>query len=215
MVAAEEAPLRAVAAMPAEMVRPVLGARILGRESGGGIELDARARFAGGIQLGAVVGMTAFERAYVSGRPGFGAGAVSAEGIFVAPLVVAAPIELDLRLQSGVLAIDDFGEDRAIALRQINELGMFAHVSVADHWLLRCGAVLGVELELQPTVDLADQSQLISLGVGYELTDHLLAYVDATGGGTFGFNGDNGKLLLEGSFGLRLPLGAGGARVAF
>jgi hypothetical protein len=195
-------------------LRAVLGTRLLGRESGGGIELDARMRLLCGVQLGAAFGLMGYERAYVSGQTVLGAGGLSGTAIFVAPVVTAHPVELDLRLESGVLAIDDFGQD-VTALRQTDELGMFAHVHIGDLWLLRAGAIVGVEMEVDPTVDLADQTQLITLGVGYAISDHLLAYVDATGGGTFGFNGDNGKFVFEGSFGLRVPFGAGGARVAF
>jgi hypothetical protein len=198
-----------------EATRFIFGSRLIARDTGAAVELDARARFPGGIQLGVATTASALERAYITGQTAIGVAGVSGVGIFLAPLLTTAPLTLDLRVKSGVAGFYDVGANDQTALRQVNELGFFAHVSLDEDWLLRAGAVIGVELELGDAVLVADQSQLLDFAVGYALSDNVLAYVQTSGGGTFGFDGDNGKFLFEGSLGLRVPFGEGGAHVAF
>lgn len=216
---AEEA--RADAAAPTS-VRPILGARLVGRDTGGGVELDVRAWFPGGVQLGAALGAYANERAYMTGQAVLGVAGFGATGIFMAPLVTHAPITLDLRVESGASVLHDVGGRGAelvgaprTAVRQTNEIGLIAHALVGDRWLFRGGALLGVDLEIGEAVELADQTQLLTVGAGYALGDHALLYGELTGGGSYGFDGDNGKFVFEGAIGLRFPLGNGGSRVAF
>lgn len=202
--------------------RFVFGSRLVGRDTGGGLELDLRAWFPNGIQLGAAFGAFANERAYLSGQPVLGVAGFSGTGIFMAPLVTHAPLTLDLRLESGAVILHDVGGPGAAlvgaprtAIRQTNELGLIAHVAIGDDWLFRGGALLGVDLEVGDAVELADQTQLLTVGAGYAVSDHVLVYADATAGGSYGFDGDNGKFLFEGSLGLRIPFGPGGSRVAY
>lgn len=206
----------------ASSVRPILGARLVGRDTGGGVELDVRAWFPGGVQLGVAIGAYANERAYLSGQPVLGVAGFTATGLFLAPLVTHAPLTLDLRVESGVAVLDDVGGPGATlvgaprtAVRQTNEIALVAHALVGDRWLFRGGALLGVELEIGDDVALADQTQLLTVGAGYALGDHALLYGELTGGGSYGFDGDNGKFLFEGAIGVRFPLGNGGSRVAF
>ncbi|WP_437743062.1 hypothetical protein WME73_48270 [Sorangium sp. So ce302] len=210
---------------PAE-ARLVLGSRLVGRDTGGGLELDGRVRLAGGAQLGAAASFWALERAYMGGRTVPGASGASGAAVFLMPLVTHGPLELDLRLRTGFLALRDVGggngggssggggDAPASALRHINELSMVAHVALGEAWLLRAGAAVGFELELDPTTELADLAQVLTAGAGYAVSEHVLLTLDASAGGSFGFNGDNGKFLLEGAFGARFAFGQGGSRVA-
>ena len=198
-----------------ETTRFILGSRLIARDTGAAVELDVRARFPGGIQLGVATSASALERAYITGQTATGVAGVSGSAIVLAPLLTAERLTLDLRVKGGVAGLYDVGGSDETALRQVNELGFFAHVALDEDWLLRAGAVIGVELELGDAVLVADQSQLLDFAVGYALSDNVLAYVQTSGGGTFGFDGDNGKFLFEGSVGLRVPFGEGGAHVAF
>ncbi|WP_437326449.1 hypothetical protein [Sorangium sp. So ce381] len=201
--------------------RLVLGSRLVGRDTGGGLELDGRVRLAGGAQLGAAASFWALERAYMGGQTVTGASGASGAAVFLMPLVAHGPLELDLRLKTGFLALRDVGGDGggggdapASALRHIDELSMMAHVALGEAWLLRAGATVGFELELDPTTELADLAQVLTAGAGYAVSERVLLTLDASAGGSFGFNGDNGKFMLEGSFGARFAFGQGGSRVA-
>ncbi|WP_437809777.1 hypothetical protein [Sorangium sp. So ce1078] len=197
--------------------RFVLGSRLIGRSTGGGLELDGRVRFAGGAQLGAAASFWALDRAYIGGQTVKGASGASGAALFLMPLVTHDPIELDLLLRTGFLALHDVGggDAPASAIRHFDELSMMAHVALGDTWLLRAGAIVDFELELDPTMDLADLAQVVTAGAGYAVSEHVLLTLDASAGGTFGFNGDNGKFILEGSFGARFAFGPGGSRVAY
>ncbi|WP_441289914.1 hypothetical protein ACSRUE_04315 [Sorangium sp. KYC3313] len=205
---------------PAE-ARLVLGSRLVGRDTGGGLELDGRVRLAGGAQLGATASFWALDRAYMGGQTVRGASGASGAAVLLMPLVTHGPIELDLRLKTGFLALRDVGggtggggDAPASALRHVDELSMVAHVALGEAWLLRAGATVGFELELDPTTELADLAQVLTASAGYAVSEHVLLTLDASAGGSFGFNGDNGKFLLEGAFGARFALGQGGSRVA-
>ncbi|WP_437797393.1 hypothetical protein [Sorangium sp. So ce693] len=193
----------------------------MGKDTGGGLELDGRVRLAGGAQLGAAASFWALERAYMGGQTVKGASGASGAAVFLMPLVTHGPLELDLRLRTGFLALRDIGgrdggggDAPASALRHIDELSMMAHVALGEAWLLRAGATVGFELELDPTTELADLAQVLTAGAGYAVSEHVLLTLDAGAGGSFGFNGDNGKFMLEGSFGARFAFGQGGSRVA-
>jgi hypothetical protein len=198
-----------------EGTRLVLGSGVVGTTTSAGVEFDARARFGGGVQLGAGASLSAHERAFMSGQVVRRAGSLGGTGILLLPLVLRGPFELDLRVESGVLGVRGLGGTEASAVRQVNELAMLAHVALGESFLLRAGAVLGLELEVDPAFALADQSQLLTAGVGYALSEHVLLHAGMTGGGTYGFDGDNGKFIFEGTLGVRAPFGSGGSRVAF
>ncbi|WP_437575462.1 hypothetical protein [Sorangium sp. So ce887] len=221
--AAEASPPPEVAPRGADAARTgppearfVLGSRLMGRNTGGGVELDGRVRLAGGAQLGAVASFWALDRAYIGGQTVKGASDVSGAAVVLMPLVTHGQLELDLRLRSGFLALHDVGggDGAASGIRHFDELSMIAHVALGDVWLLRAGALLDFELELDPTTDLADLAQVLTAGAGYAVSENVLLTLDASAGGTFGFNGDNGKFILEGSFGARFAFGPGGSRVA-
>lgn len=205
----------APSAPPAPETRFIFGSRLIARDTGGGAELDVRARFENGIQLGLAASGLALERATISGIPVRGVAGTSATGIFLAPLVAVMPLSLDLRFRSGASLFYDVGAEDPTALRQVNELGMFAHVALGERWLLRAGAVIDIEIEIGDAIEVADQAQLLDLGLGVQLSENVLAYASSALGGTFGFDGDNAKFMVEGSLGIRVPFGSGGARVAF
>ncbi|MGC4088028.1 MAG: hypothetical protein QM756_09045 [Polyangiaceae bacterium] len=190
--------------------RPLAGVATLGSDVGAGLALDARLRFGGGYQLGVGVSGQALSVAYFGGQKARGVAAGEAELIALLPWLRAGAVELDLRLGSGLRVLRDGGEldtPARRALRSVSQLGCFAHVRIDQRHLLRAGALLVVELETEPTVALADQMQLLSLGFGRALGRDLLLYANVEAGGSYGFDGDNGKAVLRGSLGLRLPLG--------
>jgi hypothetical protein len=86
---------------------------------------------------------------------------------------------------------------------------------MTDKWLLRTGGSCRVRVRGGPLIELADQTQLLTLGCGYSLAKGYLLYAEATTGGTFGFNGDNAKLIAEGLFGVRFSLPGGDDHGAF
>lgn len=191
-----------------------LGARTFARDSGGGVELDLRHRFHFGFELGAELHGSYLEKGYLSGQPVTPVLAAGGGLVLLLPALSSDRIDLFFRYVPGVARLDGVDRD-ATALRQTNEIGAFGHVLLGHNSLIRTGVLLGVDLEVDPTVDLADQSQLLTLGYGHALSEHLLCYADVTAGGTFGFNGDNGKAIVEASLGFRIPLAKGGARGAF
>ena len=95
------------------------------------------------------------------------------------------------------------------------EIALLAHVRLDRAWMFRAGAILGFDLEVSPTVDLADQTQLLTAGVGWAPEDDVMIYVSAEGGGSYGFNGDNGKVMARGTLGVRVALDGGEALHAF
>jgi len=192
-----------------------LGSSIACTTTSVGVELDVRARFSGGVQLGLGVSSSAHERAFMTGQVVRKAGSLGGVGILLVPLVLEGPLELDLRVESGVLGVRGLGERDVSALRQVNEFAMLAHVQLGRSFLLRAGAVLGLALEVDPAFALADQSQLLTAGLGYALSKHVLLHAGVTAGGSYGFDGDNGKFIFEGMLGVRAPFGSGGSRVAF
>ena len=192
------------------------GAAALFDNTGGGLALDGRYRFGSGAQLGLMGSGRALSKAYFGGQKVEGAAAGQADALLLVPLRRAA-LELDLRLTSGLRYAADLGDDSLApddAWRSVTELGCIAHVRLGARQLLRAGVILGFELELQPTQELADQTQLLSLGWGHAITPSTLLYGQVDAGGAYGFDGDNGKALIRGAFGLRLSFG-GDAREGF
>lgn len=192
----------------------VLGSRAFVHWHGAGLELDARYRFASGIQLGAVVTGDYLDPGYLSGQPEPDTVATTGALVFVAPLAEAGPLTMFIRVQSGATHLNVLDSELS-ALRQVNQLGAYGHLRLGERSLFRLGVELGVDFEVDPTFELADQAQVVTAGYGYALSGNVLLYADVSAGGTYGFNGDNAKAILEGSLGVRLPLGKGGARDAF
>lgn len=197
--------------------RTILGVAALGSESGAGLSLDGRLRFAGGLQLGIGVASQALHVAHFGGYPVHGVSGNEARVLGLFPLVESRGFELDLRLASGLSYLHDVGERESPhrhALRSSTELACLGHVPIGRQDLLRVGVILALDVEVEPTTSLADQAQLLGVGFGRALGASTLLYANLEGGGTYGFDGDNGKAMLRGALGLRMAFG-GDARMAF
>jgi hypothetical protein len=146
---------------------------------------------------------------------GVWAGDATLIGLF--PLLRATPLELDLRVGSGARYLRDVGwqgTPHESAVRWSSEVAILAHVRLGERGLFRAGAIIGADLELDPTVQLADQAAMLTVGVGHAITPRVLLYGNVDAGGTYGFDGDNGKTILRGALGLRMTFDAD-ARTAF
>jgi hypothetical protein len=122
------------------------------------------------------------------------------------PLLTARSVEFDLRVTTGLdYARDVSGRVTSYrdALRSVSELSWLAHVPLATASLFRAGAILTFEMETQPTQALADQALLLTVGFGHEVSESALFYANIDAGGTYGFDGDNGKVVTRGALGLR------------
>jgi hypothetical protein len=206
----------AAQAQASEAAAPVFGVAGLGSNAGAGLSADAGWRFAGGQQLGIALVGEGLWTAHLGGQVARGVSASGARAFTLSPLLTTRALELDLRLSSGLRYLRDVGalESHRDALRSTTELALLAHVNLGEHYLLRTGVLLGFDLELSPTTSLADQSQSLTLGVGRVIGDSTLLYASVDAGGSYGFDGDNGKAILRGALGLRFPLG-GDARTPF
>jgi hypothetical protein len=200
-------------ASPARTGHPVVGAaaQVSGDSRGGGLVLDGRWRWRGGQQLGVVVSGQALDVAYLGGKST--PEVLASEGLVLGllPVLSAGLVEFDLRLLTGLRYLENVGakpSEHPRALRAVSELGWLAHLSLGESYVLRAGALLGVELETQPSTALADQTQLLTLGLGRTLSKELLLFASLDAGGTYGFDGDNGKVILRGAVGLRWSIGA-------
>ena len=210
------ASLGAAEARASDSAAPVFGLAALGSNSGAGLSADAGLRFAGGQQLGIALASEGLWTAHLGGQVAKGVSASEARAFTLLPLLTARNLELDLRLSSGARYLRDVGglETHRDALRSTTELALLAHVRLGERYLLRTGVLLGFDLELSPTTSLADQSQSLSVGLGRTLGASTLLYAHVDAGGSYGFDGDNGKAIVRGALGLRFPLG-GDARTAF
>ena len=189
-----------------------LGARVVGQNNGSGLELDGRYGFSSGVQLGVLGALGYAHRSYISGQAVDDVVLTRGALMLLVPTTADGPARLFLRFVHGATVLSTESAD---AVRQTNEIGAFAHLSLGARSLLRAGVVLGADLEVSPTVELADQYQGLSAGYGYAVSRGVLVYADVAAGSTFGFNGDNGKVYYGGSLGVRLYLGKENARGAF
>jgi hypothetical protein len=189
-----------------------LGARLVGQNQGSGAEFDGRYAFRSGLQLGVLGGLEYAHRSYVSGQPVDDVVLTRGALVLLVPATTDGAARLFLRFVHGARVLSSGSVD---ALRQTNEVGAVAHLLLGARSLLRAGVVLGADLEVSPAVELADQYQGLMAGYGYAVSPTVLAYGDAVGGSTFGFNGDNGKVYYGGSLGVRLHFGNEDARGAF
>lgn len=200
-------------------VSGIVGAALRVSNEGGGLGVDARLRLPRGSQLGVVVASDYLETAHVGGLVTHGAATAEVRLLALVPLVRSPRLELDLRLSSGFRFLRDVGTpvtNGRDATRSSTELALLAHVPLGERLLLRVGAVIVIELEIRPTTALADQMQLLTLGLGAALGPRALLYGTVDAGGSYGFDGDNGKVVVRAELGLRIPLGDGAsARTPF
>ena len=183
-----------------------VNAALLASDVGAGLGFDARWHLPGGQQLGLGASAAWLGTAYVGGRKVHAAFSGQAQLSALFPLLERRPLSLDLRISSGLRVLRDTAEREAsdrTALRSVSELGLLAHVRLDERHLLRAGPLLTLEFELKPTFAVADQAQLLTLGVGRALTRDLLLYATVDAGGSYGFDGDNGKAMVRGALGLR------------
>jgi hypothetical protein len=206
-------------ASPARAQEVLAAASASVRESPGGeFAADLRVRFEDGLQLGLQVEGGVFDAVYPGGYSERGAGTLRGSGVVLARLLAAGELTLDFRLVTGARYMRLFAASQgpsSEALRWTNELAVLTHVRLGDAWLLRVGAILGFDLELSPVVDLADQTQLLTLGVGWAPARDVMVFVSGDGGGSYGFDGDNAKVIFRGTLGVRVALDSADARSAF
>lgn len=190
----------------------IVGFALRGSAEGGGLGVDARLRLPHGTQLGVMVASDYLEAAHIGGFVTHGAVAAEVRVLALVPLARSSGVEFDLRLSTGVRFFRDVGTPATNGndgMRSSTELALLAHVRLGERLLLRAGATIVLELETRPTVSIADQMQLLTLGLGSTLGQRTLLYGTVDAGGTYGFDGDNGKVVVRGELGLRIPLGDG------
>lgn len=200
----------------AERSGALLGVAALGNTTGGGVELDARYRWGAGPQLGLLVNGHAASHAYFGGTKAEGVASGAVKLVALVPIVTAQSIEFDVRLMTGFeYARDVVGQvtPHRDALRSVTELAWLAHVPIGTASVLRAGAILTFELETKPTRGLADQALLLSVGFGRQIAEGALLYASVDAGGTYGFDGDNGKVITRGALGARWSWGGASAAV--
>ncbi len=198
--------------------RAIVGFAATGSNEAYGLALDARLVLRSGAQLGVALAGTRVTTGYFAGRTIHGGAGLEATALALVPLLRVGALSLDLRMSSGVREVHDLGardSQYARATRSVTELGLFANVHIGLRTQLRVGTVLGFEFELRPSVALADQMQLLSFGVGFAPSERLLLFATAEAGGTYGFDGNNGKTLVRSTLGLRIPFGGGDPHTPF
>lgn len=198
----------AAAATPSKPAAPhlVMAGAALANTTGGGLELDARCRWPSGVQVGTVVDGQVASHAYFGGTKAEDVAAGSVRAIALFPLLTAPVASFDLRVATGVGYARNVGGKTSPyreAMRSITELSWLAHVPLGATGLFRAGTTFTFELETKPTQALADQALLVTLGFGQKLTDATLLYATIDAGGTYGFDGDNGKVITRGAVGVR------------
>jgi hypothetical protein len=201
---------RPAVAAEAQPIAAMGGVSAVGSGAGAGLLLDGRLRLHGGAQLGLSLSGQTLRVTYFGGHKAEGVLAGEAMLLGLLPLLRVDPVELDMRLASGIRTLRDHGQLETPyrhAHRSTTELACLAHVNLGSRYLLRAGAIIGLELETHPTAELADQLQLVTLGLGRAVTPSLMLYAHVDAGGTYGFDGDNGKTVLRGAFGLRVAFG--------
>lgn len=198
--------------------RGSFGVATTGSSEAYGLAFDARLVLPRGAQLGVVLAGTGVTTGYFGGRTIHGAVGLESLALALVPLVRVEALALDLRIASGARYVRDLGardSQYTHAIRSVTELSLFAHLRVGPRVLVRVGAVCAFDLELRPTVALADQAGLLSFGVGVALTDDALLFATLEAGGTYGFDGNNGKVIARSALGLRVPIGGGDVRAPF
>jgi hypothetical protein len=178
---------------------------------GGGFSLDGRWVFDSGLQVGAMLEGSQVQQVFISGLALPGGRVLDARLVGLAPIYRTGPLAMSLRVRTGGSWLTDLkaeGNSPGAGVRWVADLSLLATVELRERWSLRAGPTIGIELEVSPTVEIADQAQLILAGVGYTPRAGLLLYSSVEGGGSLGFNGDNEKVLARATFGLRVDLGS-------
>jgi hypothetical protein len=178
---------------------------------GRGFSLDGRWVFVRGLQVGAMLEGSQAQQVFISGLALLGGRVLEARLVGLAPIYRTGPLAMSLRFRTGGSWLTDIkAEDSSpgTGIRWVADLSLFASVELRERWSLRVGPTIGIELEVSPTVEMADQAQLILAGVGYTPRPGLLLYSNVEGGGSLGFNGDNEKVLARATLGLRIDLGS-------
>lgn len=199
----------AEAQLPAESQASVQGgAAVSVREAPGAeLALDLRHRSADGLEVGGLVEVGLRDAAYVGGQTEHGASSGGVGLVLLVPLTRQGPLSLELRGVAGASYLRLLEAPRAgsrDAARARLEVGMLAHVRLETAWLLRLGATLGFELEVAPTIDLADQTALLCAGIAFAPSSDWMLHAQLEGGGSYGFDGDNGKVIVRGTVGVRV-----------
>lgn len=207
--------LAALSAAPAAAQESVtVGAAASAREAPGAeLALDLRWRSAEGIQLGGVLDLGVRDAAYLGGHAEHGASSGGLGFVLLAPLTTHGPLTLDLRGVAGASYLRLFDAPDGVshgqsddAVRARLDLSMLAHVRLDAAWMLRLGITLGFDLEVTPTVDLADQSALLGAGIAFAPASDWMLHAQIEAGGSYGFDGDNGKVVVRGTLGVRVAL---------
>ena len=201
----------------AEPLRLVAGGAVQVNESPGiSGNLDFRLVFGGGVQLGLALRAGALDRAYPGGYAERGAIEYGGAAVALFPLLKHGALALDLRTVVGAtqLSLSD-AQPHDAATRLNVELAMFARVTLSELLTLRVGAVLGYDQELSPSAETADQSQRLTVGLLVHPAPTWAVYALVDGGGTYGFDGDNAKMMVRGELGVRVALGGDVLPLAF
>lgn len=178
-----------------------------------GAQVDLRYRFAQGYQLGAVVeGLALPEEIFVGGEPTREGGSFAGRLLAMLPIAALGPLHFDFRLATGAALLRTAAQS---STRSLTEFAFLATMLLGERWMARAGAILAIELELSPGVEVANQAQLLSAGAGYALSPSYMVYALIDAGGSLGYDGDNAKVIVQATLGMRVALGRGDARVAF
>jgi hypothetical protein len=204
----------AAAEDPSPLPTGVLGAALHGSGAGPGLTLDGRLVLPRGAQVGLTLTGQAFGIGHFSGQTVHDVSSIEPGVVVLAPLVRAPGFELAFRFGAGARFSYERAGQRRQATRAVTEVAMLAHLRLRARGLVRVGALVGVELEVAPTVELADQTLMVVLSGGYAVAPRALLFASMEGGGSYGFGGDNGKVVLRGTVGLRVAL-SGDARTSF
>ncbi|MEM9192687.1 MAG: hypothetical protein AAGF12_26170 [Myxococcota bacterium] len=184
-----------------------VGARASNFEAGG--EFDVRLRWDRGYQLGLTLrGARTFET-FVGGFAEDDGASFEAIAHGILPLAQRDGFEVGLRTGLGVrqLLVDEAQGPDDSATRWSLDTGPIVALHLGEAFTLRLGWTLLFELELTPTTDVADLGQRITIGGLVSLGGGVSVYADVGALGTFGFSGDNGKFIFDGSLGLRWVFG--------
>jgi len=176
-----------------------------------GGEVDARIRLPEGAQFGVSVRGARTSRTYLGGYAEGDGGSFDASLHGVVPLFATDALEVGLRLGLGArsLWLDAAQGPYETAARLTSDFGPVAALHVDPHLTLRLGWTLVVEAELDPTVEISTLGARLVGGALVPIGEGVMLYGDVGVLGTFGFGGDNEKLQVDGTLGVRWAFGAG------
>ncbi|MGF1468636.1 MAG: hypothetical protein ACFCGT_21130 [Sandaracinaceae bacterium] len=180
-------------------------------EAGG--EIDARIRFDRGLQLGLTVRGARSYETYVGGFAEGDGATVEGLGHALVPWFTSEALEVGLRMAVGVRRtfVDTAQGPFDASTRLTTDLGPLVALNLDPHLTVRLGWTTLVELELDPTTEIARLGQRLTLGVLVPIDGGVSVVAEVGAAGTFGFDGDNEKVLFDGVLGLRWAFGPGAA----